>query len=82
MKYSIWFPQFVLDIPERVFGSGAQFDVTYSDGSIRSFVGSIISVPLLSRSLLSRVSSDSSILAVHVFLSSGRCLCVCSVCAS
>lgn len=67
----------VCDIPERVHGVDATFQVLYADGRDCGYQGSIGSVSMLFDSLVARLSRDLSILYVSVFLPSGRCLCSC-----
>lgn len=73
----LYVPTPVLDIPERVHGKGAKFSVTYCDGRVVNYPGHIYVVSSLFDSLVARLSSDSSIESVSVYLSSGRLLCRC-----
>lgn len=72
-----YIPTPICDIPEAVCGVRGQFRVFYMDGSIRDFFGRIGSVYFLRRDLVDRVSRDSSISSVWVYLPSGRLLLSC-----
>lgn len=63
------------DIPERIHGASATFEVVYKDGSKRSYRGVIHSVNWLFDALVSRLNRDESIMYVGVSLLSGRFLC-------
>lgn len=67
----------ICDIPERVHGVDATFQVLYADGRDCGYRGRIGSVSMLFDSLVARLSRDLSILYVGVYLPSGRCLCEC-----
>lgn len=67
----------VCDIPERVHGEVATFQVLYADGRDCGYRGTIHSVTMLFEALVARLSRDLSILYVSVYLPSGRCLCSC-----
>lgn len=73
----LYIPTPVLDIPERIHGGGAKFCVTYCDGRVVDYPGRINVVSWLFDSLVARLSRDSSIESVSVYLSSGRLLCRC-----
>lgn len=73
----LYIPTPVLDIPERIHGSGAKFSVTYCDGRVVDYPGRINVVSWLFDTLVARLSCDSSIESVSVYLSSGRLLCRC-----
>lgn len=74
---SLYVPTPVLDIPERIHGGGAKFSVTYSDGRVVDYPGSIEVIGWLFDALVARLSRDASIDSVSVYLSSGRLLCRC-----
>ena len=63
------------DIPERIHGAAAVYEVIYKDGSKRSYRGVIHSVNWLFDALVSRLNRDGSIMYVGVSLLSGRFLC-------
>ena len=63
------------EIPERIHGASAIFEVIYSNGSKRSYRGVIYSVNWLFDALVSRLFRDGSIMYVGVSLLSGRFLC-------
>lgn len=73
----LYVPTPVLDIPERIHGDGAKFSVTYSDGRTIDYPGSISVIGWLFDALVARLSRDSSIDSVSVYLASGRLLCRC-----
>lgn len=73
----LYVPTPVLDIPERIHGNGAKFNVTYCDGRVIDYHGRINVVSWLFDALVARLSGDSSIESVSVYLSSGRLLCRC-----
>lgn len=76
IKY--WFNEQVLSLPYRVHGLQCRFVVAYSCGVIREFRGVVSSLSALRSALCSRLSSDSSLWCVLVYLPSGVCLCECS----
>ena len=73
-----WFNEQVLSLPVRLSGAGLVFRVAYSCGVEREFSGRLGSIWGLGRSLRERLSRDSSLSCVQVFLSSGVVLCECS----
>lgn len=73
-----WFNDSVLGLPVRLAGASVVFRVAYSCGVVRDFSGRLSSLSWLRSALCSRLSSDSSVWCVQVFLASGVALCECS----
>lgn len=73
-----WFNDRLLDLPVRLSGAQVVFRVAYSCGIVRDFSGRLSSLVWLRRALRSRLSSDSSLLLVQVFLPSGVVVAECS----
>lgn len=77
MSARLYVPVAVCDLPERVHGVVCQFYVCYSSGREVLVSGRVRSVSCLFDALVDRLSSDSSISDVRVYLPSGRFLCEC-----
>lgn len=77
MSARLYVPVAVCDLPERVHGVVCQFYVCYSSGREARYSGRIGAVSCLFDALVDRLSSDSSISDVRVYLPSGRFLCEC-----
>lgn len=75
MEVRVIVPTLVCDIPERVHGVMARFEVSYASGEVRNYMGRIGSVSLLFKSLHNRLERDMSIDDVVVYLPSERILC-------
>lgn len=73
-----WFNDRLLDQAVRLNGVQVVFRVGYSCGVVRDFSGRMSSLVWLRRALRSRLSSDSSLWLVQVFLHSGVVVAECS----
>ena len=65
----------ICDIPERVHGASAVFEVVYRDGVSHDYTGVIHSVSGLLDDMVSRLYRDASIMYIGVSLCSGRFVC-------
>lgn len=65
----------VCDIPERIHGASAVFEVVYRNGVSRDFIGVIHSVSGLFDDMVNRLYLDGSIMYIGVSLKSGRFVC-------
>lgn len=65
----------ICDIPERVHGASAVFEVIYRNGVSRDFIGVIHSVSGLFDDMVNRLYRDGSIMYIGVSLKSGRFVC-------